>query len=519
MLRKIKKSLRFILTITSSVLLILSFPGANWSLVAWIAFIPLFFALENQSPAKSFLTAYLCGIIFFLGTVYWLIHVTLPGMIAAVLYLALYFGLFGLAMSSVFSRPPFLLLIAAPCFWVTMEFIRSYMFTGFGWNLLGHSQTNNLPVIQIADFVGAYGVSFLIVMVNTAVFLTIKDIRKKKYSLNYAAIAVFLVFLVVTYGTFRLKNVFTGEAMRVAVIQGNIPQEKKWDTAYRESIIAKYERLTKEASEKKADLIIWPETSVPGFLESERDLFDRVKALVLDIKTPLLAGTVREEKAGSGMDYYNSAVLFAEDGRIVDEYDKIHLVPFGEYIPCKNLFSFVEKIAPIPIGDCSKGKEYKVFSFFIERSTKEKDYNWKLIKKVRFSCLICFEDIFPDISRRFVREGAGFLVNITNDAWYKMSSAPYQHVQDSIFRAVENRVNVVRAANTGVSCFIDQKGRIVKEVESGNKTLFVDGFAVHDIILTRTRTFYTVYGDIFAYLCVILTLIYIVGHRRMKWGT
>ncbi|MFH0763690.1 MAG: apolipoprotein N-acyltransferase [Candidatus Omnitrophota bacterium] len=503
---------RLLLIALSASLLVLSFPNFNYEFLAWFALVPLFFAIDGQKPLKSFALSYLCGALFFLGTIYWLIHVTLPGMIAVVLYLALYFGFFGVAAVFSLRKPKtenlkpndYYALIFIPSAWVTLELIRSRFLTGFGWNLLAHSQAYTLPVIQIADITGAYGVSFLIVMVNTGIFLTIKNFRKKIYPLAYLAAAVFIVYISAAYGTYRLKNVFTGERLKVAVIQGNIPQAKKWDANFREGILLKYEKLTKEAAREKIDLVIWPETSVPGFLEAERDLFERIRNLAREIKTPLLVGAPREGIRPVEA-YYNSAYLFGDDGRLVDRYDKIHLVPFGEYVPAKDIFSFVENFAPSPIGDFTAGGNYTVFRFLIERNTGNYKLKWKLVKKVKFSALICFEDIFPDLAREFVKRGAGFLVNITNDAWFGRSSAAYQHAQSSVFRAVENRVNVVRAANTGLSCFIDQKGAIAAAAGSPGKEIFTDGYRVHELILTKTRTFYTVYGDIFACLCVIIT--------------
>jgi apolipoprotein N-acyltransferase len=299
-------------------------------------------------------------------------------------------------------------------------------------------------------------------------------------------------------------------------VQGNIPQDEKWDRRFTDVILSKYEDLTKKAFLEKADLAIWPETSIPGFVENEENLFSAVKELVTSVNAPLLAGAPRYTDAKSGASYYNSAFLFLKDGNIGGYYDKIHLVPFGEYVPFKELLSFVHRFAPRPIGDCAAGKDFTVFRFLLERAVKNEDYSWKLSKKVGFSCLICFEDIFPDLARRFAAKNADFLVNITNDAWFGKSSAAYQHVQASIFRAVENRINVLRAANTGLSCFIDQKGRIAAKVMESGKDLFVDGFKVHEIVLSRVRTVYTVYGDIFAYICIFFTVFNIT--RRLREG-
>jgi len=487
-------------------LLILSFPKFNFWPLAWIGFIPLFFVVHGERPIKAFLISYLAGILFFLGTIYWLIHVTLPGMIAVVLYLALYFGIFGLILSYGSRFTNYKLLLLTPAAWVTLELVRSYLFSGFGWVLLAHSQSYNLPIIQISDITGAYGVSFLIVMLNTAIYLGIKNFKNKELAIRIFSIAVFLVFLSLSYGIYRLNNIFTGDRIKIAVVQGNIPQAKKWNANFREEIMSKYEGLTKTVAAERVDLIVWPETSVPGYLDTEKDLVDRVKSLAAGAHTPILIGAPREDRAIKDV-YYNSAILFAEDGRIIDCYDKVHLVPFGEYLPFRQIFSFVQNFAPSPIGDFTTGKNFTVFKFFIERNARDNNLNWHLLKKAKFSTLICFEDIFPELTRKFVKDGALFMINITNDAWFGNTSAAYQHAQNSVFRAVENRVNFIRAANTGLSCFIDQKGRIVGAVEQNKRNLFVDGFKTHELVLTRTKTFYAVYGDLFAYLCVFFTII------------
>lgn len=503
---------RISLPVLSACLLILSFPGFNLWLLAWIGLVPMLFAIENKKPYHAFLISYLIGALFFLGTVYWLIHVTLPGMIIVVLYLALYFGIFGLICNYYLQTTndkrrttKYYLLPIIPAAWVALEFLRAHFITGFGWNLLGYSQSSILPVIQIADMTGVYGVSFLVVMVNSAIYLTIREVRKKNYHFIPLAIAAAVLFITCYYGIFRTRNIFTGEKLRVAVVQGNIPQVKKWDLSFREDILNKYERLTRQVACQYPELIIWPETSVPGFLESEPELLGRVTKLAKDIGAPLLVGAPREDPEKKNA-YYNSTFLVNADGRVAGRYDKMHLVPFGEYVPLRALLGFVENFAPSPIGDFTSGKDHTVFNFFISRSAKGQGQAWRLTKRIKFSTLICFEDIFPGLAGEFARRDALFLVNMTNDAWFGRTSAAYQHVQNSVFRAVETRLNVIRAANTGVSCFINQKGEITGMVESGGQSMFVDGFCVGEIILTRARTFYTLYGDLFAYLCLLAAI-------------
>ena len=519
MLRKITTH-QISLVIFSSLLLVLSFPGFDLELLAWVALVPLFFAIEHKKPSQAFRVSYIVGLLFFLGTIYWLMHVTLPGMIILSFYLALYFGLFGTLTSYALKRYPplnargaIISLFLIPAIWVGTEWLRSNFLSGFGWVLIGYSQSYDLPMIQIADITGVYGVSFLVVMVNFAVYFTLKNFFKKKIVQIPAAVTIAVLFLTLTYGIFRLNNIFTGEGVRVGIVQGNIPQDKKWDVSFRDYTINKYEEMTKALAKDNPDLIIWPETAIPSFLESEPELFQRVKSLAEYIHTPLLVGTPREDRRDQDK-YYNSAVLFSGEGNVEGTYDKIHLVPFGEYVPLKKVFSFVEKLASGVIGDFSAGRNYTLLRFFIERKISDKKYRWKMIKKIGVGTLICFEDVFPQISRRYANEGASLLVNMTNDAWYKKTSAAFQHMQCSVFRAVENRMNVVRATNTGVSCFINPKGRVVDMLNKDGESLFVDAVKADDIVVGGVRTYYDTYGDLFAYLCMILVLFFLLGKKN-----
>ena len=521
MLRQINSVLarQIFLCLSAAILIICSFPAANIEIFAWFSFVPLFFALKDKTRLQAFLLSYFTGIIFWSGSIWWLAHVTLAGTILLILYLALYFGLFGLIITSTEHpacrsgrRAPSTGWLFIPSLWVLLEYLRAYLLTGFPWALLGYSQYLNLPVIQIADITGVWGVSFLVMLVNV-VIAQVLDSRfwvpgqkETKIKLKILASFFLLLSLSLAYGYYKLNLIPITPAcpagrqhltpVKISVIQPNIPQDLKWERSSRDYIISRYVDLTHQASQDKPDLIIWPEAALPVVLEEEPVYYEIVKDLVRKIKIPLVLGavTLRDKL------YYNSSLLVSADGQTSDIYDKLHLVPFGEYIPLRKALSFLETIAPI--GDITPGKEFRVF-----------------LKPARFSVLICFEDLFPEISRRFVREGAGFLVNITNDAWYKKTSAAYQHLQASVLRAVENRVFLLRSANTGVSGFIHPTGKIISLVQGGHgENIFVSGYRTENVFVNKegVLSFYSRFGDIFILLLFIFSLYHIFRFIRLK---
>jgi len=455
--------------ITSALLLIFAFPNFNLSFLAFIGFIPFFSVIKKKSPKDAFLISYVCGFLFYLGTLYWLYHVTVIGLVVLCLYLAVYFGIFGIVVSS------FGVLIASAA-WIILEYIQAHLpIMGFGWVLLGYSQYKNLPLIQIADFSGVYGVSFVVMMVNVTAWRLIVAVtesreqraesREKNLCPMLSALCsmVLVLALVYGYGFVRLseKDNFKN-ATKVSVIQGNIPQELKWDPEAQSMIIEKYSALTKMAALDRPDLIVWPETSFPGFFETDREMTDRVLDLAKETNVRLLAGVNAEDNEES----FNSAALISGEGGIVGRYDKIHLVPFGEYVPFSKRFPAFHKLVLGELGEFTPGHEFKIFSVGRRAESVEP----------KFAVLICFEDIFPELAKKFVENGAEFLIVITNDAWYGRSGAAYQHAACSVFRAIENRVSVVRCANTGYSCFIDSKGRIYDSVEEKKSHLFITGY-------------------------------------------
>ncbi|TAM38287.1 apolipoprotein N-acyltransferase [bacterium] len=476
------------LAILSGLLLSFSFPSCNLSILAWFGFLPLFFRLRNKSGLQDFLLAYICGVIFWGFTIYWLVHVTLLGTVILILYLSMYFGFFGLIFSFACLLPAACCLFFIPSSWVLLEYARSHLLTGFPWALIGFSQYKNLAVIQLADISGVWGISFLVVFFNAALYLIWRGKMKSRISLICGAILI----LSLAYGFYKLNRGSTCRTdkatVRVAVIQGNIPQYLKWDISARDFILNRYKELTFESAKNKPSLIIWPEASVPGILGEDEAVFEQVFSLARALNIDLLAGAVSRTRGN----YFNSALFIDKSGEPVEIYHKLHLVPFGEFIPLKKTFPFLQTIAPI--GDIQPGEEYTIFD-----------------KPAKFGVLICFEDLFPELSRRFVRNGAEFLVNITNDAWYKETSAAAQHFSASVFRAVENRVYLARAANTGISGFVDPWGRIISPVrDTGGKEIFVRGFSSAEICLPAGRSFYNRYGDIFILLCLLFDICVVI---------
>lgn len=483
----------FIYAILSGVFLTLSFPQADLWPLAWCAFVPLFLAIQDKSAGRVFLLGYITGVVFWLGTIYWLINVTLPGLIILVMYLALYFAVFAVIFSVLMRRPlPYIFLFVSSA-WVLLEYIRSHLFSGFPWGLLAYSQYLNLELVQAADLNGVWGISFIVMTGNVVLYALVRRRITRR-------LLVPLVFLIITllYGHYKIhywQQKAYGQPVKIAVIQPNIPQAFKWQPGYEDLIMDRQVVLSRQAIKDNPDLIIWPEAALPSVVGEDERYYAGVLDFAGRIKKPLLLGVVNKR----GDDYYNSADLIGVRGDFLTRYDKLHLVPFGEYIPLRGVFPFLENI--VPIADFTAGKDYTVFSLGARR----------------FAVLICFEDLFPELSRKFCLQGAGFLVNITNDAWFGKTAAAHQHLAASVFRAVENRTFVVRSANTGISGFISPYGKVYSLVrDDSGKDIFVSGYSAAEVFPAQAKaTAYQRRGDILIIFCIIF-LIYAIVLLRKK---
>lgn len=495
------------MAVLSGVLLALSFPRFDLGPLAFGAIVPLLVGLDGVRPLQGTYLGIITGLVFYLMSISWVVHTmtTYGGLplplaflvlIALSLYLALYVGIFAYGVTRLSGRGALAYLVGVPAFWVGLEYARTFLLTGFPWNLLGYSQYQNLWLIQIASVTGIYGISFLLVLTNAGVAQGCLLFRQgwRPALLPVGGVGVFLLGIVL-FGIGRMVSAETERtAIRVGIIQGNIAQELKWDPGFQQRTIDVYRRLTQEVG-KEADLIVWPETAVPFFLREGGALSQRVLDLADEVGSFLLVGSPDRTPDPSPR-LYNSAFMISPQGRIVQKYDKIHLVPFGEYVPLKSLLFFVEKMAT-GIGDFNAGQHFTVFE----------------TPRGRFGVLICYEAVFPDQVRRHVLAGADFLVNITNDAWFGDSAAPYQHLSMAILRAVENGVYLVRAANTGISALVEPTGRVLERSD-----LFVEAVLSGTFTPGSARTFYTRYGDVFAWVCGLISVLLLATRGRRGRG-
>ncbi|MGH7478031.1 MAG: apolipoprotein N-acyltransferase [Candidatus Methylomirabilales bacterium] len=487
----------------SGVLLALSFPRFDLAPLAFVALIPLLVGLDGVPALQGTYLGIIAGAVFSLMSIPWVVHtmtayggLPLPvGVLLLVvlsLYLALYVGVFAFGVTRLSPEDGLSYLVGAATLWVGLEYLRTFLLTGFPWNLLGYTQYRSLSIIQIASITGVYGVSFLLVLVNAAVALACLHVRRsaRQALMPVLGVGVLLIGTVVFGMGRRVSAEIPRREIRVSVVQGNIEQGIKWDPEFAGRTIAVYDRLTRRA-DRGSDLIVWPETAVPFFLREGGPLTRRVLDLAMEVQAPLLVGSP-DRVSDASPRYYNSAFLISPAGEIVQKYDKMHLVPFGEYVPLSSLLFFVHKMAA-GIGDFSAGEAFTVFE----------------TPKGRFGVLICFETIFPDQVRRYVLAGADFLVNITNDAWFGDSAAPYQHLSMAALRAVENGVYLVRAANTGISALVAPSGQILERSD-----LFVEAVLSATMAPRSGGTFYTRRGDLFAWGSVLISLFLLASRRR-----
>ena len=530
--------------LASSVLLILSFPRPGMGILSLIALVPLFMGLSDIGKRRAFLAGWGAGTAWFFVSYNWVSHsltaygsIPLPLAEGVILLMAgihgLYVALFSmlvavvvggngkgvrvygskgvnsrepsptppyphtpiLSLSTPLLSHPLTPILVLPSAWVLLEVMRSWIPAPFPWLLMG-SATWKIPFLRsLYGVAGVYGVSYWIVLVNVLIW-TMFRVRRGGRNRTGMLLIVVLLLPLILYPTLIQS---TGQRMRVGVVQGNFQQELKWEEGLREETLRTYLSLTDTAVQKGAQLVVWPETAVPSFYQAEPELIERLRQFASDRDIHLIFGSPGYEIAGREILLYNRVYHLPPDGS-EEFYDKIMLVPFGEYVPLAGLLPFVDRMVPGE-GEFARGTWGGPFK-----------------TPVPSGALICYEISIPSLGRREVRDGSLMLINVTNDAWFGRSWGPYQHLAVSAVRAMENRVPILRAANTGISAIIDSSGRIVKSIPLEER-----GVVVTDIDTERGQTFYTRYGDWIVILSAAVISVYILVllnlWRSRRWTT
>lgn len=497
---------------SSGLMLTASFPDIDAAILSWIALVPFCWIGLHRSPKEAFRLGLLGGWVHYMTLMYWLVPtlttygqlpilLTIPMLVLLAAYLALYPAVFVWLLAKV-KPGPWGALVLIPVLWTALEWVRVWFLSGLPWAFLGYTQYQQIALIQIADLFGVYGVSFLVVAANGMGALILCAMLKNRINgtrITKAVLgtAVLVLALLISgtlyYGHQRIQTIDTltqqADHKTVAAIQGNIAQDLKWEPEHLRAAFDKYLQLSETAGD--AALVVWPETALPYYFPYDQVATDYLKAEVARINTDFLIGAPTAiEAGGDQFRYQNSAYLIALDQTIKGAYHKSHLVPFGEYIPFKKWFPFLGNIVA-QVADFIPGQ-------------KGVTLPWR---EHQLGMLICYELIFPDLTRAQVQNGADLLINITNDAWYGRTSAPYQHFSFARFRAIESRRSLVRAANTGISGFIDPTGRVF-----GATPLFEEAVSSQSVAFLTIDTFYSTHGDLLPMGCVAIVLLF--GVRR-----
>ncbi len=492
--------------VVSGLLLALAFPKAELGWVAWLALVPLFSVMQ-QRPWRAGFSA---GVVFFAVVLYWLNNVmttfgNLPLALSVaiylllVLYLAAYWGATCWCACRICRRLQLPMALVLPVVWVVFEYGRNYILSGFPWGNIAYSQTPYPVLIQSADLGGVYVLVFLLVLVNSTITQCWQALRRRgELPWRLVLVVTTLCLANYVYGLWRMHDINSrgqDQTMRVALVQGNIQQSLKWQPHNMAATLDNYAQLS--ASVDRPDLLIWPESATPFFFQDGGIKANRVLSVARQQQSMLLFGSPAYRLQGEGSDqryrYLNSAYLLSPQGKTLGRSDKIHLVPFGEYVPLANLLSFVNKLAD-GVGDFVSGTKALL-----------------PIADHQVGVLVCYEAIFPDIARKQVNGGAQLLVNITNDSWFGDSSAPWQHLAMTCWRAVENRVWIARCANSGVSAFINPVGEVISQSH-----LFQRETLSAQVYFADDTSLYTRTGDTVPLLLSLVVITWLWQSRKRK---
>lgn len=503
------------LILLSGLLSVAAFPPSPLGFLAYVALIPLIHAFVRDDFHLSFEKGYLFGILLNFGVLYWLAvnkgtqwYWALLSMISGVLFLALNYGMIGLAIGLIGRRiGRWVGVWSFPVVWVAIEFLRSFGTLGFTWNQLCYTQTKALQQIQFASIFGTTGISCWIVLLNVLFYWGFNFRKKGKKFFRALTIVFLLIVIPQIHGALVMKRSTAREEARpvqVALVQPNVDPNAKWDRqAYRDVMQLLYD-LSDSATISQRDLLVWPETATPTYLRSNRGgELDRIRRYITGKRIHLLTG-VPDYEFLSRNEYrvYNATFLLRPGSRQVgiESYRKNRLVPFGEYIPLSQIIPELDNLN-LGQGNFDAGQEMKTFRIPLQ-TTKDNAIDTTLC----FASVVCYESSFPHIVRQATRMGAELLVIVSNDAWFGFTSGPFLHMEIAKLRAIENRIPVVRAANTGISLITDAYGRSLAMAPFGKKE-----WLTATLDQGHPHTLFVRWGNWMGILCVIIAMTLIIG--------
>jgi apolipoprotein N-acyltransferase len=544
--------------VASGFLYAASFEPFNQSWLCWICLSPLLGAIWfSGTPGRwrwlrNLALGYVSGLVFFWTVFSWLTTVTVPGWFLLQFYMAIYFAAWAWFCGLVRPRedtltpetkgedkwssmlqsarggpsekpaPPvpwlqswrnLLLAFVIAAMWITTEWLRGLVFSGWGWNGLGIALHGNWIIIQVAEYTGVLGLSFVVAFTNVIAVTTVRRLifeartrlMRPHWDLNFTMLGIVGLIL---FGWHVARIPRPSHPIRVAAVQADIPRSEKFDRQFSQRIFDQFRRLSQLAmsTNPRPDLLVWPESSMPGPVLEDEQSYQFVTGFAAQSKVDILLGTIDEEP---GHDY-NAALLVADSGRDIQLYRKLHLVPFGEYIPGRHTLPLLARIIGDQVpGDFDVGTDYTVFQL--------------TTPNVRAAPLICFEDTIGELTRHFVLPvngdpGANLLVNVTNDGWFLHSAGSRQHLAHAIFRCVETRRPMVRAANTGVTCFVNELGRVSQVLKDDHGSTFGEGILCDEVSVPSgdELTFYTRHGDLPGPIAAGVAGLTIVGMLGLK---
>lgn len=498
--------------IITAALYFFSFPPFLTGFFSYFVLIPLFFILEKDDFKGGFRVGYLLGLFSVGALMYWLnwnsgaTQIQATAMyLGTIIYLAVLWGIFGLLQNFVCRRVGLKGLLFAPFLWTALEYIQSMGELGFTWHLLPTTQTYYIPLIQYIDFTGIYGITFWMVSLNVILFYIIKKIQSTDapWSMHRLLMILLLFFFIpLLYGFIVLNSRDYSEGFKInaAIVQPNIEPNRKWlerDFAYSEIL-----RLTRDIRNHPVDVIVWPETAIPVRLRVDKEKYNAIRTELREQWTSLITGipdrkTAPDPHGKLQTHYYNSIYLIRPDRESFSSYDKTHLVPFGEFVP-SFLFFMKNMAMDVGIPDYYPGDSMNVFTLPLYRDSLQTD-------SLKVVAVVCLESIFPQLVREGVQKGARILTIVTNDAWYDGTLGPIQHAQIAVLRAIENRVSILRCANSGVSALIDPYGNVTAQTQSAAKDLLIGSVPVQ-----KEVTFFTRHGHAFPLFISILSFIFLL---------